>query len=92
MSNEHPHDKIAEAGYVDTEKETVPTTRGVDQVVRDETIAREQGVKPAFIAKVGFYPVSRDCAVETEFNASFLQVAVLNRAITQCGMGRYQVC
>jgi len=92
MLDEHPHDKITEAGYVDTEKETAPTVRAVDQVVQDEMTAHEQGVKPAFIAKASSYPVSRACAVETEFNASFLQVAVLNRAIAQCGMGRYQVC
>ena len=93
MSDVHPHEGIAKAGYVDTEKETAPTARGVDQVqvVQDETTSHEQGIKPAFIAKAGSYPVSQACAVETEFNASFLQVTVLNRAIAQCGMGRYQV-
>jgi hypothetical protein len=57
MLDEHSDDKqIIEAGDIDTEKQVAQGGQGGEQVVQDEKAAREQGVKPAFLAKASSYP------------------------------------
>lgn len=56
MSDEHSDDKkIIEAGNADTEKQVAHGEQGGDHIVQDENAAREQGVKPAFLAKASSY-------------------------------------
>lgn len=56
----------------------------------DESVAYQQGVKPAFIAKVHHQPSPLFVLCRLIYYP--IQVNVLNRAISECGMGRYQVC
>lgn len=75
---------------VDSEKEGADARGRTQLVDDDEILARDSGVKPAFIAKVRSNFIA--FLVLKYITHLFLQVAVLNRAIAECGMGRYQVC